>query len=90
MNVDKLNETIINKFQGKSYPSADTVAKEDLHNTYQTDFLNSITLSGMPPHSMTLKVAAPVILLRNLTAGPGNGLRNGARLIITKEKGLRS
>ena len=44
----------------------------------------------MPPHCMTLKVGAPVILLRNLRAGPGYGLRNGTRLIITKlgEKGL--
>ena len=38
----------------------------------------------MPPHSMTLKVGAPVILLRNLRAGPGNGLRNGTQLIILK------
>lgn len=38
----------------------------------------------MPPHSMALKVGAPVILLRNLQAGPGNGLRNGTWLIISK------
>ena len=31
---------------------------------------------------MTLKIGAPVILLRNLRAGPGSGLRNGTRLII--------
>ena len=63
--------------EGKTYLSADTVAEEDLRNAYPTDFLNSITLSGMPPHSMIFKVGAPVILLRNLRAGPGNGLRNG-------------
>ena len=74
--VDKINETIITKFpgQGKSYLSADTVAEEDLQNTYPTDFLNSITLSGMPPHSMTLKVGSPIILLQNLRGG---GLKNG-------------
>ena len=67
---------------GKTYNSADTVAEEELQSEYPTDFLNSITLSGMPPHSMTLKVCAPVMLLRNLRAGPGNGLRNGTCLII--------
>ena len=70
--------------KGKTYLSADTVAEEDLHNAYPTDFLNSITLSGMPPHSVTFKVGAPVILLRNLKAGPGNDLCNGTRLIILK------
>ena len=78
-NVDQMNEIIMNKFpgQGKTYLSADTVAEDDLQNAYPTDFLNSATLSGMPPHSMLLKVGAPVILLRNLRGGPGYGLRNG-------------
>ena len=47
--------------QGKTYLSADSVAEEDLNDAYPTDFLNSITLSGMLPHVMTLKVGAPVI-----------------------------
>ena len=38
----------------------------------------------MPPHSMTLKIGAPVILLRNLRAGSRTGLRNGTWLIILK------
>ena len=65
--VDKINESSMNMFpgDGKTYLSADSVA-EDLHNAYPTDFLNSIMLSGMPPHSMTLKVGAPAMLLRNL------------------------
>ena len=69
---------------GQTYLSAATIAEEDLHNAYPSEFLNSITLSGMPPHSMTLKAGAPVILLRNLRAGPGSGLQNGTRLIILK------
>ena len=64
--------------QGKAYLSADTVAEDDLQNAYPTDFLNSVTLSGMPPHSMTLKVGAPVILLRNLRGDPGGGLRGNS------------
>ena len=78
-NVDRINELIMDRFpgEGKVYLSADSVAEEDLQNAYPTDFLNSVTLFGMPPHSMTLKVGAPVMLLRNLRAGPGNGLWNG-------------
>ena len=77
---------IMDKFPGigHTYLSADTVGEDDLHNAYPVEFLNSLTLSGMPPHSMTLKVGAPVILLRNLRAGTGSGLRNGTRLIILK------
>ena len=84
--VDMINEWIIEKFPGAAatYRSADTVAEDDLRNAYPTEFLNSITLSGMPPLSMTLKVGAPVMLLRNLRAGPGNGLRNGTWLIVLK------
>ena len=69
--------------EGKTYLSADTAAEEDLHDAYPTDFLNSLTLFGMPPHSMTLKVGAPVILLRNLRGGLAGGLRNGTRLIVS-------
>jgi ATP-dependent DNA helicase PIF1 len=43
-------------------------------------FLNTITLAGMPPHRMALKVGVPVILLRNHNAT--SGLCNGTRLII--------
>ena len=83
-NVDKLNEVIMAKFpgEGKTYLSADSVVDEDMANTYPTDFLNSVTLSGMPPHAMTLKVGAPVMLLQNLRADPGYGLRNGTRMIV--------
>ena len=86
VNIDKMNESIMEKLpgEGKNYLSADSVADEDMENAYPTDFLNSITLSGMPPHSMTLKVGAPVMLLSNVRAGPGYGLCNGTRLIILK------
>ena len=78
--------TVMDKFPGieHTYLSADSVAEDDLQNAYPTEFLNSITLSGMPPHTMTLKVGAPIILLRNLRAGPGNRLQNGTGLIILK------
>ena len=52
----------------------------DAHTAlYPTKFLNSLTLSGMPPHKLTLKKGQPVILLRNVCAS--EGLCNGTRLI---------
>ena len=37
----------------------------------------------MPPYTMTLKVWAPVIQLRNLRGGPAGELRNGTWLIVS-------
>ena len=66
------------------FKSTDTVAEEELLQTYPTEFLNSLTLSGLPPHVMALKVGSPVMLLHNLCAGPGNGLCNGTWMIVVK------
>ena len=93
-NVDKINEIIMKTFpgEGQTYFSADSVAEDDLHNTYPTDFLNSVTVSGMPPHAMTLKVGALVMLLQNLRAGPGNGTVewNSTHYFTTWKKSDRS
>ena len=71
-------------FPGMSfkYRSADTIAEENLSQTYPTEFLNSLSLSGLPPHEMELKIGSPVMLLHNLRAGPGNGLHNGTQMIV--------
>ncbi len=54
------------------------------------EFLNTITLAGMPPHCFALKVSVLVILLRNLDAASRfcNGTcpiiwRLARRLIVT-------
>ena len=83
-NVDKINAQVMSLFLGFVFKSTDTVAEEELLQTYPTEFLNSLTLSGLPPHVMALKVGSPVMLLRNLHAGPGNGLCNGTRMIVVK------
>ena len=49
-------------------------------NLYPIEFLNFIKLSGLPDHKLALKVAAPIMLLRNLNPPK---LCNGSRLIIT-------
>ncbi|VDL81296.1 unnamed protein product [Nippostrongylus brasiliensis] len=45
-----------------------------------TEYLNSLTPSGMPPHELHLKKGAIVMLLRNLDLD--NGLCNGTRLMV--------
>ena len=79
-NVDEINDQLIGKFCGdeKAYYSFDE-AEDDKNNIYPMEFLNSLTVSGLPPHYLRLKIGCPVILLRNID--PSNGLCNGSRLI---------
>ncbi|KAK9059208.1 hypothetical protein SSX86_021827 [Deinandra increscens subsp. villosa] len=79
-NVDEINDQMIDMFQGeeKIYYSFDEV-EDDHNNLYTVDFLNSLNVSGLPPHKLRLKVGCPIILLRNID--PSHGLCNGTRLI---------
>ncbi|KAL7551799.1 hypothetical protein ACHAWF_014986, partial [Thalassiosira exigua] len=47
---------------------------------YDTDFLNKINASGIPPHRLALKVGACIILVRNLSVVYGHC--NGTRYIV--------
>ncbi|KAL6183772.1 hypothetical protein ACLB2K_045183 [Fragaria x ananassa] len=78
--ADMLNEKIISMFPGEeiSFYSFDSV-EDDIRNLYQPEFLNSITASGLPPHRLTLKAGAPIMLLRNID--PKLGFCNGTRLL---------
>ena len=78
--VDKLSQKIIKNFLGrqKIYYSFDIV-ENDQHNLYQQEFLNSNAPRGLPSHQLTLKVSAPIMLLRNIN--PSIGLCNGTKLI---------
>ncbi|XP_024990585.1 ATP-dependent DNA helicase PIF1-like [Cynara cardunculus var. scolymus] len=78
--VDEINDQLIERFRGeeKIYYSFDE-AEDDKNNLYPMEFLNSLTVSGLPPHYLRLKIGCPIILLRNID--PSNGLCNGTRLI---------
>ncbi|XP_021808472.1 uncharacterized protein LOC110752178 [Prunus avium] len=78
--VDMLNEKMINMFPGEEETmySFDSV-EDDTRNLYQPEFLNSICIGGLPPHKLTLKRGAPIMLLRNID--PKLGLCNGTRLL---------
>ncbi|XP_031091157.1 uncharacterized protein LOC115996159 [Ipomoea triloba] len=53
-----------------------------LADVHTPEFLNGIRVSGLPNHSLTLKIGSPVMLMRNIDHSIG--LCNGTRLIITK------
>ncbi|KAL4583062.1 hypothetical protein LXL04_007626 [Taraxacum kok-saghyz] len=79
-NVDEINDQLIDRFIGEQrvYYSFDE-AEDDKNNFYPMEFLNSLNVSGLPPHYLRLKIGCPIILLRNID--PSNGLCNGTRLI---------
>jgi ATP-dependent DNA helicase PIF1 len=72
---------MINKFQGdeRVYRSFDE-AVDDPNNYYPSEFLNTLTPNGLPPHVLKLKKNCPVILLQNID--PANGLCNDTRLVV--------
>ncbi|KAJ1692544.1 hypothetical protein LUZ63_009242 [Rhynchospora breviuscula] len=78
--VDRLNQHMIESYPGEEliYHSIDT-AEDDARGNYPSEFLNSLTPNGLPPHILKLKKGCPIILLRNLD--PANGLCNGTRLV---------
>ena len=83
--ADEINTFISNKIQAEShtYLSIDTILDEnnDNHNAFNTEFLNSLDISGLPKHRLDSKINNPIILMRNLSNA--NGLCNGTRMIIT-------
>ncbi|KAL9293419.1 putative DNA helicase [Arabidopsis thaliana] len=86
--VNTINDIMLDKLNGESvtYLSADSIDPQDaasLNNPVLTpDFLNSIKLSGLPNHNLTLKIGTPVMLLRNID--PKGDLCNGTRLQVTQ------
>ena len=67
--VSDINAYMCSRFPGEEYQflSADSVchSSEDtdsVDNLYTNEFLNTIESSGLPSHTLTLKIGAPVIL----------------------------
>ena len=83
--VDYINSIALTKLNGQTIilESADcfvSIDNQNNENLYPTEFLNSLTPSGMLPHLLELKIGAPVILLRNINQK--EGLVNGTRLKV--------
>ena len=85
VDVDAINALATATFPGEATRllSADAMvgdAEEELQ--IPTEYLNTLTAPGFPPHLLDLKTGMPVMLLRNLS--PAEGLCNGSRLIIQR------
>ena len=85
--VDEVNETILSRFPGEVtvYPSIDSAFQEGgmiLDNSYPAEYLNTISIAGMPLNRTCVKPGCPIILLHNLD--PPSGLCNGTRMIVTR------
>ncbi|XP_056864410.1 uncharacterized protein LOC130511442 [Raphanus sativus] len=86
--VNRVNEYMLDQLDGeeKIYNSADSIDPTDTssvnNEALSPDFLNTIKVSGLPNHSLRLKVGCPVMILRNIA--PSDGLMNGTRLQITQ------
>jgi ATP-dependent DNA helicase PIF1 len=82
--VSLINAMVLNYLPGAQvdFLSADSAEDTEVANTYLSEFLNTLEVSGMPSHKLSLKIGAPVILLRNLD--PLAGLHNGTRLIVRR------
>lgn len=79
--AQEINHKITDCMLGNAHQcfSADLVHENDEHaHYYPIEFLNSLHLSGLPPHQLNLKCGQYVMLLRNLN--PTKGLCNGSRL----------
>nr|GEW50236.1 DNA helicase [Tanacetum cinerariifolium] len=48
---------------------------------YPNQYLNTLKFAGLPPHTLKLKVGAPIILLHNLNLT--SSLCNGTRMLVT-------
>ncbi|XP_035837612.1 uncharacterized protein LOC110893035 [Helianthus annuus] len=88
IDADEINDYMFAQLRrtAKTYKSSDEIchASTDVleqEQLYPSEFLNSLTFPGMPPHALHLKEGLPIMLLRNVN--PSQGLCNGTRLIIT-------
>ncbi|KAL0830677.1 hypothetical protein ABMA28_002814 [Loxostege sticticalis] len=83
-----INKKILNAIGGDEvvYYSINSILDQGAATTYPVEFLNSLSASGLPAHTITLKVGVPIMLLRNLTPPK---LCNGTRLkVVSLQRNL--
>lgn len=81
--VHEINNQIFAMLPGvvTEYKFSNTVVVADEVVNFPPEFLNSLDLTGLPPHYLLLKMGSPIILLRNLDPPK---LCNGTRLYVKK------
>ncbi|KAG2965121.1 hypothetical protein PC118_g19937 [Phytophthora cactorum] len=82
--VQRINEAVAQRLEGVSqeYLSTDSVEEDEEVNFFEQEVLH--TVNGIPPHKLTLKKGAPIMMMRNLN--PDLGLYNRTRLRIVELK----
>ena len=63
------------------YKSIDTVPDETEAINFPMEFLNSLDVSGLPPHLLSLKIGVPILIFRSLDPPR---VTNGTRCLIAK------
>ena len=70
-----INEQISGKIKVKlqNYYSIDSIDSNDIEEitNFPIEFLNSINISGLPPHKLSIKVGAVLMLIRNMNKNLG-------------------
>jgi ATP-dependent DNA helicase PIF1 len=89
--VSLINAMVLSYLLGTqvNFLGVDFAEDTEVANTYPSEFLNTLEVSGMPSHKLLLKIGAPMILLCKIGApmilrnlDPLVGLCNGTRLIV--------
>ncbi|XP_012850134.1 PREDICTED: ATP-dependent DNA helicase PIF1-like [Erythranthe guttata] len=87
--VEFVNEYLCSLIPGKEklYLSADSMCKDEMSSEenaqiYTTEFLSTVSCSGLPSHRLKLKENVPVMLIRNIDQA--RGLCNGTRLQVVR------
>lgn len=86
--VDEISAYISSHTDGESreYFSSDSFEISETHSEqndtlYSAEYLNSLEFPGFSSYKLTLKIGAPIMLMRNLNQK--GGLYNSTRLILT-------
>ena len=78
--VEEVNLSVIQRLPGQETLLKSLDSTEEGGADYPPEFLNTVELSGMPPHSLVLKPGCLVMLLRNIDQKGGHC--NGVKYIV--------
>ena len=81
--ANRTNDALAEDFPGDAvtYVGIDKALTDEEATHYPVEFLNTLEISGIPPHTLTLKFGTPIIVMRSLSPSKTT---NGTRCIITK------
>ena len=84
--VSELNNDVLQTIGGdaRTFISIDHAEQGADDEAFHMDveYLHTLEASGVPPARLTLKIGAPVMLMRNMN--PANGFCNGTRCIVKR------